>query len=191
MDVSDGRRGVALVPLDAPLVHLGGITTALWAPELDPEGPTLMSWALNNHWMVNFKASQGSEMPLCYRLTTHDGPCDDAAAARFGAELATPPIVLRDYLRRGDASGTFLSIPEEAGVLLTAKPADDGDGLIVRLHNVRATAQDVPVQITAGRPASACLTSPLEVDGEPLPLDGTTVRVLVGTRAVQSLRVRL
>ena len=58
VDVSDGKRGVTLVPLDAPLVHLGGITTGKWARTLEPEGPTIMSWALNNHWLVNFKASQ-------------------------------------------------------------------------------------------------------------------------------------
>ena len=63
VDVSDGKRGVTLVPLDAPLVHLGGITTGNWSRTLEPEGPTIMSWALNNHWMVNFKASQGGQDP--------------------------------------------------------------------------------------------------------------------------------
>jgi len=53
-----------VTPLDAPLVHLGGITTGKWARSLEPEGPTIMSWALNNHWMVNFKASQGGQIPL-------------------------------------------------------------------------------------------------------------------------------
>jgi hypothetical protein len=82
---------VTIAPLDAPLVHLGGITTGRWAKELEPEGPTVMSWALHNHWMVNFKASQGGEIPLRYRLTTHAGPVDDTAASRFGAEEATHP----------------------------------------------------------------------------------------------------
>ena len=63
VDVSDGKRGVTLVPLDAPLVHLGGITTGKWSRTLEPEGPTIMSWALNNHWLVNFKASQGGQDP--------------------------------------------------------------------------------------------------------------------------------
>ena len=63
VDVSDGKRGVTLVPLDAPLVHLGGITTGKWARTLEPEGPTIMSWALNNHWLVNFKAEPGRPHP--------------------------------------------------------------------------------------------------------------------------------
>ena len=39
VDVSDGKRGVTLVPLDAPLVHLGGITTGKWSRTLEPGGP--------------------------------------------------------------------------------------------------------------------------------------------------------
>ena len=71
VDVSDGKRGVTLVPLDAPLVHLGGITTGKWARTLQPEGPTIMSWALNNHWLVNFKSSQGGQHSAAL-------PADDA-----------------------------------------------------------------------------------------------------------------
>ena len=136
VNVSDGHRGVTVTPLDAPLIHMGGITTGKWARALEPDGPTLMSWALHNHWMVNFKASQGGEIPQRYRLTTHAGPCDDNAAARFGAESATPPIALRDYLRTGPETGRFLDIPADAPVLVTAKPADDGNGVIVRVQNL-------------------------------------------------------
>ncbi|HVA91071.1 MAG TPA: hypothetical protein VNL71_14655, partial [Chloroflexota bacterium] len=189
VDVSDSRLGVTMAPLDAPLMHLGGITTARWTAGFDPEGPTVMSWAINNHWMVNFKASQGGEIPLRYRLTTHDGPCDDGVAARFGAEAATPVLVLRDYIRTGAASGAWLSIPEDAGILLTAKPAEDGDGLILRLQSMRDQAQEIPVRVTI-RPAFACLTSPVEEDGTPLPIEGNTIRVPVGGRAIQSARIR-
>ncbi|HXT34689.1 MAG TPA: hypothetical protein VN837_03840, partial [Chloroflexota bacterium] len=189
VDVSDQERGVTIAPLDAPLAHLGGITTARWTAAFDPEGPTVMSWALNNHWMVNFKASQGGEIPLRYRLTTHDGPCDDLAAARFGAEVATPALVLRDYLRTGTASGSWLSISEGAGVLLTAKPAENGDGMILRLQSMRDGAEDVPIRAMIS-PASACLTSPLEEDGAPLRIEGSTIYIPVGARAVRSARIR-
>jgi alpha-mannosidase len=139
--------------------------------------------------MVNFKASQGGEIPLRYRLTTHSGPCDDLAAARFGVEAATPALVLRDYIRTSAASGSWLSVPEDAGILLTAKPAENGDGLILRLQSLRDQAEEIPVR-AALSPASACLTSPLEEDDAPLPIEGTTIRVPVGARAIQSVRVR-
>ena len=189
-DVSDGERGVTLVPLDAPLVHLGGITTGKWAKELAPESPTVMSWAMHNHWMVNFKASQEGEIPQRYRLTTHAGAADDTAAARYGAEQATPPVVLRDYLRTGPESGRFLDVPAEAPALVTAKPAEDGDGVVVRVQNLAATGLTVPLRFLAATPLSAMLTSPVEENGAELTVTGDTVSVPVPARAIQSVRVR-
>jgi alpha-mannosidase len=190
VDVNDGARGVTGVPLDAPLVKLGGITTNRWAEQLDPEGPTLMSWALNNHWMVNFKASQGGEIPLRYRLTTHSGVVDDVAAARFATEAVTPPIVLRDRLRHKSASGKFLSIPEDAGVLLTAKPAEDGDGIVVRVQNLRQEKSALPLTFESLKPVSAHATSPIENDLKALEVKDTTITVPLKPREIVCVKIR-
>lgn len=189
IDVSDGNRGVTVVPLDAPLIHIGGITTGRWARTLEPEGPTLMSWALHNHWMVNFKASQGGQIPLRYRLTTHQGGCNDAAAARFGAETATQPVVLRDYLPSGARQGQFLQIPHDSQVLVTSKPAEDGDGVILRVQNLADTDQVVPVDFLAVAPAAAYLTNAVETTASALTTDGATVSVPVSARSIASVRV--
>ncbi len=188
--LDDGESSVLVAPLDAPLMHLGGITTGKWARTLEPEGPTLMSWALHNHWMVNFKASQGGLIPLRYRLTSASGPIDDAAAWKFGAEAATPPITLRDYLRTGAETGRFLDVPESLPVMIWAKPAEDGNGIIVRLQNLANDPIDVPVTVLAAQPSSAVTTSPTEIDDTTLPLDGATVTVRVGASDIQSIRLR-
>lgn len=192
VDISDGGHGVTVAPLDAPLVQLGGVTTGRWeGAEQEAETPTLMSWALQNHWPVNFKASQGGRIPLRYRLTTHRGQCDDAAAAKWAAEEATPPIVLRDYRRTTEErAGSFIEVPSDAGVLLTAKPAENGDGIIVRLQNLRPAAQQVPVRFATIIPRSACLTSPVEVDDQDLSLEGGVLRVTLEPMAIQSVRLR-
>ena len=65
VDVSDGERGVTVTPLDAPLVHLGGITTGKWARTLEPEGPTL--------------DVLGAEQPLDGQLQGQPGGRDPAA----------------------------------------------------------------------------------------------------------------
>jgi alpha-mannosidase len=190
LDVSDGEAGVTIAPLDAPLVQLGAITTGRIAAELDDSAPVAMSWALNNHWMTNFKASQGGAIPLRYRLTTHAGACDDAAAARFAADVSVPLVVLRDYERRGEARGRFLEVPEHAAVEVTAKPAEDGDGIVVRLHSLSSETCEVPLRFAGLRPRSAQRVSPIEDRGEPLELDGETVPVTVAARALESVRVR-
>ncbi|WP_210505874.1 glycoside hydrolase family 38 C-terminal domain-containing protein [Naasia sp. SYSU D00057] len=144
-DVSDGRHGVTLVALDAPLVQLGGITTNKIAERLEPERPAIVSWPLNNHWMVNFKASQEGEIPLRYRLTTHPGGCDIAAANRFAEEQAVAPVVLRDYRPTGASSGSLLEVPSVPGLEVHLKPATYGDGLIVRIRNITDGAIALPL----------------------------------------------
>jgi alpha-mannosidase len=190
LDLSDGQAGATIAPLDAPLVQLGGITTGRIADELGERKPIAMSWALNNHWMTNFKASQGGRIPLRYRLTTHRGPCDDQAAERFAADVAVQPVVLRDYERRGEAAGRFLEVPEGAAVEVTAKPAEDGDGIIVRLRSLGSDPRDVPLRFVGLRPRSAHRVSPIEDDEESLRVDGESVHVRVATRALESVRVR-
>ncbi len=190
VDVSDGARGVTLVPLDAPLVHLGGVTTGTWSRTLRPEGPTLVSWALHNHWLVNFKASQGGLIPLRYRLTTHAGPVDPGAAARFAAEAAVPPVVLRDLAPRGDRRRGFVRVEDGAPVLLTAKPADaDPVEVALRVQNLSREAVRANLAFDTP-PSSARAAGPLEEAGAALTLEGGVVAVDVPPLGVRTVLVR-
>lgn len=171
VDVSDGQRGVTLVPLDAPLLNLGGITTGKWARTLEPEGPTIMSWALNNHWMVNFKASQEGRIPLRYRLTTHAGGGDAASAARFAAEVSTPAVVLRDIAPAGTRSDSFFGIDDAAPILVTAKPAEAEGGVALRVQNLAAAPTRTAIAFKRP-PKAAAHSDPIEHRGAALPLEG-------------------
>ena len=191
VDVSDGRSGVTLAPLDAPLVQLGGFTTARDLRRLMPESAAIMSWALQNHWMVNFKASQGGEVPLRYRLTTHRGPVDLLAAARFGAEQSTPPLVLRDFRRRSGVEDEWRAL--EADVIGAAtvqlEPATFGEGVVARFRNLGGDPATVTLGFPVHPPRLARRTSPLQVDGEELPLaDG---RLTVELKPFEVASVRL
>ncbi len=189
--VSDAERGVTVVPLEAPLMHLGGITTGKWATELKPESPTLMSWALNNHWMVNFKASQGGEIPLRYRLTTHEGACDDGAATRFAREQASPVIALRDADPTGSATGQFLQVSDGPVHVIHIKPADFGEGVIIRLQNVGDEVGTATLSFPELTPKAAYLVTPDERDVRQLDLDAgsNNVDIAVEPRQVTSLRI--
>ena len=135
-DVSDDDHGVTIVPLDAPLLQLGGITTNRIADDVRPTQPGFVSWAMNNHWMVNFRASQDGPVELRYRLTTHTGRCDVVSAERFAQEQAVPPIVLRDYIPRGNSTGELLPAPVMPGTEITVRPAFEGDAVIMTVRNL-------------------------------------------------------
>jgi alpha-mannosidase len=189
VDVSDGKRGVTLVPLDAPLVHLGGITTGKWSRTLEPEGPTIMSWALNNHWMVNFKASQDGKIPLRYRLTTHDGAVDPTAAARFAAEVSQPAVVLRDIRATGARDGSFFHLANGAPVIATAKPGEEAGWVVLRLQNLSTNPVRAEIAYAAA-PRAAKRSDPIEHGGSDLTLDGGNLTVSLDPLAIETVLVR-
>jgi len=189
VDVSDDKRGVTVVPLDAPLTHLGGITTGKWHRTLQPEGPTIMSWALNNHWLVNFKSAQSGRIPLRYRLTTHEGPADASAAARFAAEVATPPVAMRDIKPTGKLSDSFFGTDDKSPVLVTVKPGEDSGWVALRLQNLSAKPAKQTVTFT-GNPAAARSADPIEHPGAAIALDGKALTVEVQPREIRTVLVR-
>jgi alpha-mannosidase len=176
VDVSDGKRGVTLVPLDAPLVHLGGITTGKWSRTLEPEGPTIMSWAINNHWLVNFQAGQDGIIPLRYRLTTHAGAVDTGAASRFAAEMMVPPVVLRDLAPTGPRTEQFLSVDPASPVLVTAKPSENEGWIAVRVQNL-SREKSRPTLSFAHAPRAARSADPIEHPRDALAIDGKNIAV--------------
>jgi alpha-mannosidase len=178
VEVSDGDAGMTIAPIAAPLVQLGGITTAKAAQQLAPEGPAVMSWALNNHWMVNFKASQGGLIPLRYRLTTHSGAVDDATAGRFAEEMHTPPVVLRDYKRTtGEATRSYLAVDAPLGAMVHAKEAVDDRGVVLRIRNLVREAQTVRIDVSGYDITSAEHVDVLEAPRQEIPITDGAISV--------------
>lgn len=152
VDAADEEGGVTLVALDAPLVQLGGITTNRIADEFVPERAAIVSWAMNNDWMVNFKASQEGPVKLRYRLTTHAGACDPVAAEQFAQDQSVPLIVLRDYIPgagRQGREGHLLPVVEAPQAEVTVKPASDGAALLLRVRNL--TGHEVAMDLSPWR----------------------------------------
>jgi hypothetical protein len=148
-----------------------------------------MSWALNNHWMVNFKASQGGEIPLRYRLTTHEGACDDRAADRFGREQAMPVIVLRDLKPGNERSGQFLEVEDGPVQVIHVKPADFGEGIIVRLQNNGDSPHAALLRFPAIIPKTCALVTPDERDLDPVAVNANELAIEVQPRGIQSVRL--
>lgn len=84
---------------------------------------------------------------------------------------------------------THTAIPDDAPVLLTAKPADDGEGVILRLQNLSDANTRVPVTFSARSPHAASRCTALEENQGPLELDDNTLKVELEPLQLQSLRV--
>ncbi len=139
VDVSNERTGVTLVPMDAPLLEIGAITTDAiavgWLESSEPSS-TLYSYVMNNYWETNYRAYQDGPVTLCYAVRPH-GSFDPAETTRFGLDRSQPFVVVNTD--PGAARpGIGLRI-EPADIVATILPPERGvDRLRLRLYNPTA-----------------------------------------------------
>jgi len=148
LDISNDRFGLTLCPVDAPLVEIGGITANLVGSQTDPRAwiqhlepsQTVYSWVMNNHWHTNYRADQEGPTVFRYAIRAH-GPFIPEEAARLGASCSQPLLV-----RRAPFSSPLrppLTVSSDKVLITALKPADDGQGEIVRLFGASGAAQKV------------------------------------------------
>ena len=141
VDVSSSTGGVTLATPDAPLLEVGAITcdptVVGWLKQTKRPRSTLFSYVMNNYWETNYKASQEGPTVFRYALQPHGG-YDAVTAHRFGTEQSQPLLVapVGAGAAHSGAVAPLFNIRTGRLVCTAVKPADSGDGLIVRLHNV-------------------------------------------------------
>lgn len=189
-EVGDAGASVTLVPLDSPLIQVGGITTGRWAEALDTSQPTLVSWALHNHWDTNFKASQGQAILQRCRLTS-SSEYDPAASSRFAIENSLPPLILRVPGADLGMSGTFMTADPQGACELQLKRAADGRGLIIHAINFGEDRVEQWLAFPAAKLVHACHCDPVEADGEPLSIDNGGITLKVPPRSLACARLIL
>ncbi len=142
---------IILASNQAPLVQLGEINLGKWQPVTRIDRPHVYSWVMNNYWFTNFRAFQDGEFSWSYSLTSTPS-LSNRAAVDFGWNVRIP-IVAR-VLTPG-ASGILkpfvstMQINPSNVMLVGARPARDGEGIILHLREVE------------GRDTTAKITCPL------------------------------
>lgn len=191
-DVSNSRRGITWVTLDAPLVQVGGLTARLLNSQTNPDvwrrhaEPTqkLYCWAMNNHWGTNYRAYQEGPTTFRFVLRPH-GRSSVAEASRFAMGFSLPLLAIP--ARAGKTQTAPLLTIEPPDVLVTGlKPSDDGKAYIVRLYG--ASDQAAEAGLTWGnRPPKAVFFS----DTSERRGDKVAARVTVPAKGLVTLRAEL
>jgi alpha-mannosidase len=174
--VEFGGRDARVVwsPIEAPLVQFGDINTGKWQTKFIPANAWVFSYAMNNYWMTNFKASQEGRVEFRYSLTSAPpagaGPAfDRVASTRFGWEVHTPLVAA--WLPAGNkgpvksAQESFLSV-DRPNVLIQALWLDEDGTPVARIREI------------AGEPADGRLSSGLFL--------GITTRLIGGYESVEA-----
>jgi alpha-mannosidase len=148
----DGISGTVM-PLDTPLVTLGDINRGEWPTEFGQRPGNIFAYAMNNYWHTNYRAAQGGDFHFRY-VVTSAASIDAAALSREGWEEMTP--FETDEIRSQDQAlelarpldgkqASLLTIDDPDLVLDTWKPAEDGDGTILRMIDLGGAARTVSI----------------------------------------------
>jgi hypothetical protein len=210
--ISDGDFHLLWSSLDAPVVSLAGlwpdylspahrchVDERLQRPPVSPEALAKNGWIYSNvaqnNFGTNFSCVQSGDLLFRYVLTSRSGPLTDAQTALWAREAVRP---LTPIFTQGPHAGPlplsagFLQVAGEEVVLLAAKRAEDGRGLILRLWNLADHAALAPVTLPLTEIAEVGRTNLIEEDAGPaLPCGAHDFSLEIPARATATVRVLL
>jgi alpha-mannosidase len=198
---SDSGAAIAWATPDAPMVTLTDINRGRWLKHLDLGSGHVFSYAMNNYWFTNYKASQGGEFTFRYFLTS-GATLDNAELARFDASTRSPFIAYGHFDKlhvRLDAikhqmpapAGRFFRIDSPNAQLVTLKQAEDENGYILRLKETAGTDGVARITSPVFGIRQAWLENGVEDHGKLLPVLNATVEVPLKAHRYATLRLVL
>lgn len=207
-DVTDGKTGVTLTSVDAPMMQFGGMWPlyvsqahhGFTPPNFDHPFHTakdvkkghIYSFVLLNNYRTNFSPTQVGDLLFRYSITSHPGGWEKSDACRFGYS-ASLPLISATVEGKCDAglpaSPTFCEIDQPNILLLALKRAEDGHGLIVRVLETKGRDTDVAVTLPFISIKAGFETNLVEEDQKVLVVAEHAVRISV--RAWDSATIRL
>ena len=195
--VSAEQDGVSasVLPLDAPMITLGDINRGAWPEEFRQRPGNVFSYVMNNYWDTNYRAGQGGRFSFHYVITSaaSTGANDlsrmgweeitpletdlvtsqDKAVAQN--EAALPAAVTADSGSQRSLDGkqgSFLKVDDPNVLLETWKPAEDGDGTILRFLDLGGAERTVTVRTPTLHVDRVTLTDAVERGATAVPLAG-------------------
>jgi alpha-mannosidase len=134
------------------------------------------------------------EFVVRYAFTSHAGDWRSGQAHQFGWGVANPPLPVWMH---GPQSGTlptsssFCQIDAPNVSLLTFKPAEDGDGYILRTIEQEGQETAVTISLPWVTIVQAVETNLVEEDGQPLSYTAHTVQITLPPFAIRTIRVNV
>jgi alpha-mannosidase len=168
--------GVLWSAPDTPLFTLNDLFRGQWRRSIvPPPDGTLFAYAMNNYWHTNYAAAQGGTTTFRFRISLL-APGDAAEPVRRGWAACDPLYVSPSYTN--DTPGPLIAkdralfYADKNAMIVAAKPADDGEGAIVKVLDVAGQARALGLWPAAYTFKLARRTNLVEQNGDALAVAG-------------------
>jgi len=156
IDLSNEKEGITLVSPDAPLYEIGKIgadaTITGWFEEVS-QNPVIYSYVMNNYWETNYAASQEGTAKFTYYLKPH-AEYNSAEAIHFSSDRCMPLLFFGSGNSGPAVTSSLFNLLNDDIIVTGCKPAEQGDGIIVRLYNSSDVRQRCVVDLEGERLSS-------------------------------------
>ena len=167
----DASDGILWSGPDTPLFTLNDVFRGAWRRRIEPDG-TLFAYAMNNYWHTNYAARQGGEHVFRFRVSLLSPGAEPAEPVRRGWAACDPLYVSAPYTAAVpgplNAKAAALSLPDPGVLVVGAKPADDGEGAVVKLLDVAGAPRSVTIRPAAYTFRAARRANLVEMNGDTL-----------------------
>lgn len=201
VSVQGDDLAATVMPLDVPLVTLGDIDRGRWPDSFGDRPATIFSFAMNNYWEDNYRASQGGKFRFRYVITSSQS-FSEGKLSRNGWAEATPLELDRlnsnERSRGGvipleNTQSSLLDVDDPTLVCETWKAAEDGNGTILRFVDLGGATRPVTIRFPRFHLTSAWRTDAVERNESQLAVDegGHDLNVVVHPHEIVTLRITI
>ncbi|OFX54734.1 MAG: hypothetical protein A2066_17460 [Bacteroidetes bacterium GWB2_41_8] len=158
--ISGMKHSVLLTTLGCPILEIGEMTGEEWMKDRKEylewkrsttTSPTVYSWAMNNSWRTNYKASQEGTVSFDYSIVPLQ-PYSQESKMR-SAEIAQPLMAM--FSDNDRAFETLFSLSGRNKIAVsTIRPSNDKSGYIVRLVNLSNQPARATIEWGSIKPAA-------------------------------------
>jgi alpha-mannosidase len=182
-------RSVALFSPQCPLVMFGDFSFERRRRTVERHAnPMLLAWPMNNFFDTNFRATQPGYIHLRFGLRTAGAfdAMDTLRAARAHAvrPMAHPALKLPKVRK-----GKLLEVEGDNVHVMHTKPADDGQGVIVRLQNVGHVPSLARLRVADTDVQSAWRADILEANQDALTITNGMAEIELTPHRITTVRV--
>jgi hypothetical protein len=192
VEIDAGSAAITWATPDAPLVCFQDINRGKWLRDLPMKTGHLYSYAMNNYWHTNYKPGQGGDHRFRFSLTSRD-KADNTESTHFGWTASNPLVAVSTDENTSGAlpapSASLIEIANPNVLLIAAKKADRGEGLVLRLWEVngRSTTAKIRLNHFSAVKATACNLS--EDPQEDLPVEDGSIPVPIRGFGLATIRL--
>jgi hypothetical protein len=193
VEIETGDAAIAWTTPDSPLVCFQDINRGKWPRHLTMDNGHLYAYVMNNYWYTNYKPDQGGENLFRFSITSR-AKADNTASAQFGWAASNPLLALPGQANAGaplpSGSGSLVEVLEPNVLLLGAKQAEAGEGLVLRLWEVSGQPATAHVRLRHWPARKAVACNLVEEPQGPLELTDNVISVPIRGSGLATVMVR-